>query len=152
MTLVKDIFEADSIELHDLRDNPNTIIKIQGLVSEWLEANDNRKLGIRQLLVNEYGVSALPGVISATYILNDRLSHTKDRERIGALIAELCADNSIAQRLLLRVGIVDNPLEFSRQTAFAAITSHELILSPEDRDWLAKAVKQLVLCQVPNVG
>ena len=34
MTTIRNIFDADATELHDLRADPNTIIKIQGLVKE----------------------------------------------------------------------------------------------------------------------
>lgn len=124
MTHIREIFNADAIELHDLRADPNTVIKIQGLVQEMLETkNDNRLLGIRQTLLQEYGTFALPGLISSTYVLSDRLVNKKRQEMIAELMAELCQNNPIAQRLLLQSGIIDTPFDVSREIAVFALCS-----------------------------
>ena len=143
MTLVKDIFEADSIELHDLRDNPNTIVKIQSLISEWLTANDMRRLGIQQMLLQELGVSALPGLISSTYILNSRLGHKADRDKLAEMMVELSKDNPYARSLLLKAGIIENPFEQARKLAFAAINKLNTGISESEKTDLLKSVKML---------
>ena len=97
MTSIHQIFDADATELHDLRADPNTIIKIQGLVKEMIEANDNRQLGISREIVEEYGTFALPGIISATYVLGDQLNNKKRRDTVGQLMAEL--SNNICLRI-----------------------------------------------------
>lgn len=145
MTSIHQIFDADATELHDLRADPNTIIKIQGLVKEMIEANDNRQLGISREIVEEYGTFALPGIISATYVLGDQLNNKKRRSMVGQLMAELCRDNVPAQRLLLRSGIIENPFEVSRKIAVDVLNNIDgLQMSPEDIEWLVGEVMQLV--------
>mgnify|MGYP007068802971 FL=1 len=51
MSAVKYLFHAGTIELHDLRADPNAVIKGQGLVQEMLGANQNRQMGIYQTIV-----------------------------------------------------------------------------------------------------
>ena len=143
MTHIRSIFDADAIELHDLRADPNTVIKVQGLVKEMLEANDNRRLGIYQTLVEEYGTFALPGVISATYVLSDQLTNKKRQDTVAQLMVELCRDNPAAQRLLLRAGVIESPFDVSRQIAAKALTDLGELEIAADTDWLLSEAKRL---------
>jgi len=143
MTHIRHIFSADTIELHDLRADPNTVIKIQGMVKEMLEANDNRRLGILKTLREEYGTFALPGVISATYVLSDQLTNKKRQEMIAELMVELCRGNAAAQRLVLRSGIIESPFEVSRQIAIAALTALGEFDLSADAEWLLDEAKRL---------
>ena len=144
MTRIRSIFDADTIELHDLRADPNTVVKIQGLVKEMLEANDNRQLGIYQILLDEYGTFALPGIISATYVLGDQLTSKKRQGVVAQLMVDLCRDNAAAQRLLLRSGVIENPFDVSREISAQALTAlGGLQLSDIDTSWLIAEAKRL---------
>lgn len=143
MTNIRHIFTADTIELHDLRADPNTVIKVQGMVKEMLEANDNRRLGILKTLLEEYGTFALPGVISATYVLSDQLTNKKRQQMIADLMVELCRGNAAAQRLLLRAGVIDSPFEVSREIALSALTATDDFDASADAQWLLGEAKRL---------
>lgn len=143
MTHIRHIFNADAIELHDLRADPNTVIKIQGLVNEMLEANDNRRLGIFKTILEEYKTFALPGVISATYVLSDQLTSKKRQQMIVDLLVKLCQGNVAAQRLLLRSGIIDSPFEVSREIALSALIALDDFDPSNDAQWLLNEAKRL---------
>ena len=143
MTHIRNVFNAGYAELHGLNADPNTVIKIQGLVKEMLETNEHRQRRIYQELTEEYQAFALPGVISATYLFIDQLGNSRTRDMLAGLMVTLCANNTAAQRLLLRSGIVDNPFEESRQVAFAAYQAlPTLLLTDEDSAWLLKKARQ----------
>jgi len=145
MTAVKDLFQADTIELHDLRADPNTVIKVQYLVKEMLAANQNRQMGLHQTIVEEYGLSALPGIISATYVLGDQLGSKARQEVVVQLLSELCEGSVAARRLLMRSGVVENPFNVSRKIAVDALDQIEgLQIDAEEAEWILEKTRELV--------
>lgn len=117
---IRTIFDEES-DLHDLRADPNMVIEIQKLVTEMLGANEHRRIGIRQEIVDKYGVAALPGVISATFVLTTQLSNRKNQQMLAELIRELAADNPGAIRMLVKTGVADNPFAESRAVMVEAL-------------------------------
>jgi len=145
MTSIRNIFDADALELHDLRADPNTVIKIQELVKEMIEGNANRCKEIYRQILEEYKAAALPGVISATYVLADQLNNRRRQQIVADLMYELCRENLSAQRLLLRAGIVENPFDVSRSVAAQALNQLDgFQICPDDKSWLFEEVHQLV--------
>jgi len=145
MTSIRNIFDADALELHDLRADPNTVIKIQELVKEMIEGNANRRNEIYRQILEEYKAAALPGVISATYVLADQLNNTSRQRIVAELMYDLCRENLSAQRLLLRAGIVENPFDVSRSVAAQALNQLDgFQIRPDDKSWLFEEVHQLV--------
>jgi hypothetical protein len=125
---IRTIFDEES-DLHDLRADPNMVIEIQKLVTEMLGANEHRRIGIRQEIVDKYGVAALPGVISATFVLTKQLSNRKNQQMLAELIRELAADNPGAIRMLVKAGVADNPFAESRAVMVEALAGLDAALA-----------------------
>ena len=125
---IRTIFDEES-DLHDLRADPNMVIEIQKLVTEMLGANEHRRIGIRQEIVDKYGVAALPGVISATFVLTKQLSNRKNQQMLAELIRELAADNPGAIRMLVQSGVADNPFAESRAVTIEALAGLDAALA-----------------------
>ena len=125
---IRTIFDEES-DLHDLRADPNMVIEIQKLVTEMLGANEHRRIGIRQEIVDKYGVAALPGVISATFVLTKQLSNRKNQQMLAELIRELAADNPGAIRMLINSGVAENPFAESRTVTIEALAGLDAALA-----------------------
>lgn len=109
------VLDLDANEFHDLQADPNKVVKVQGLVRELLEGNPARQLGIKQQIIEDIGQSALPGLISATYVLVDNLKNERQRELLADIIYAVSLDNPSAALLLLKAGIIDNPVWAGQQ-------------------------------------
>jgi len=116
---IRTIFDEES-DL-DLRADPNMVIEIQKLVTEMLGANEHRRIGIRQEIVDKYGVAALPGVVSATFVLTKQLSNRKSQKMVAELIRDLATDNAGAIRMLVKTGVSENPFAESRAVVGEAL-------------------------------
>lgn len=116
---IRTIFDEES-DL-DLRADPNAVIHVQELVKEMLGANEHRQIGIRQEILDDYGPSALPGVISATFVLTKQLSNRKNQQMLAELIRDLAADNPGAIRMLVKTGVSENPFAESRAVVGEAL-------------------------------
>lgn len=119
--------EADVLDLTDLAADPNKVVEVQSLIRELLETGDKaRQLGIRQRLVEEIGPFGLPGIISATYTLQDALQSHNNRELVADLIVEVAGDNPEAHKLIVSAGLINAPFNQSRIVCQAAAAKMQL--------------------------
>lgn len=126
------LFEPGAVELADPQGDPNRVIEVQQKVEELLEANRQRKEGIRQELL-EQGAWALPGLMNATYVwMNNLEKSPADRNMLSSLMADLAGDNPAAADLLFRYGILETPFSAPRSVALGAL--REMGWGPTERD------------------
>ncbi|MFW6082965.1 MAG: hypothetical protein ACOC8C_02815 [Chloroflexota bacterium] len=134
------LFEPGAVELADPRGDPNRVIEVQEAVEKLLRANQQRREGIRQELL-EQGAWALPGLINATYVwMNDLRQSPHDQDALASLIAELAGDNPAAADLLFRYGILETPFSTPRSIAQKALKEIDWRPSDEDRRKLKKTL------------
>jgi hypothetical protein len=128
------LFDPGAVELADPRGDPNRVIEVQEKVEELLKANQQRREGIRQELL-EQGAWALPGLMNASYVwMNELKTSPLDRKLLSSLMAELAADNSAAEQLLFQYGILETPFSTPRSIAKGALK--KLDWSPDEHDLL----------------
>jgi len=141
MPNIRQAFGPGAADLADLNADPNQIVLVQSLVKEMLEAGEQRQIGIYQMLLEDHKISALPGVISATYIMERHLKSNQNRKLLASLLTELCRNSKAGQRLLLRAGIIENPSENGRKIAEIALNALGAVeISADDARWMvAKA-------------
>jgi hypothetical protein len=110
MPTFQNTFDAVDKDLADLLADQSLLIVVQKQILEILDhCNDARYAGISQELVEKYGAYAVPGVISATYILSDKKIDGTTSDRLIKLLCALAQGNREAQALILRAGILRNP-------------------------------------------
>lgn len=115
------LFEPGAVELADPQGDPNRVIEVQQKVEELLEANRQRREGIRQELL-EQGAWALPGLMNATYVWMNELERSPaDQDMLSSLMAELAGDNPAAADLLFHYGILETPFPIPRAIAREAL-------------------------------
>jgi hypothetical protein len=117
---IKTIFDVEDTVLDDLRADPNDVILVQKKVKEMLSESALRQAGLRNE-ITALGVRALPGVISATYVLTKQLNNVKNRSMVAKLVAELAGENPAAIRLILTAGVTENPFYESRAVTIEAL-------------------------------
>ena len=123
MATLHTLFDADANELHDLIADPSTLVSVQTLIIEILNnCSDVRALGIHNEIVTKYGAFALPGIISATYVVkNDTKIINKIANRITAILCALAKDNIAAERMILRNGVLSNPFSYTHSIYINAL-------------------------------
>jgi len=115
------LFEPGALELADPHGDPSRVIEVQQQVQELLEANRQRREGIRQELIQR-GAWALPGLMNATYVwMNELESSPPDQDLLSSMMADLAADNPAAAELLFRYGILETPFSTPRSIARKAL-------------------------------
>jgi len=137
MPNIRQAFGPGAADLADLNADPNQIVLVQSLVKEMLEAGEQRQIGIYQMLLEDHKISALPGLISATYIMERHLKSNQNRKLLASLLTELCRNSKAGQRLLLRAGIIENPSENGRKIAEIALNALGAVeISADDARWM----------------
>lgn len=127
------VFEPGEMELADPRGDPNRVIEIQHKVQELLEANRQRREGVRQEILDQ-GAWALPGLINATFVWMNRLESEQAQVMLATLMVELARGNAAGMDLLFRVGALETPFAVPRSIARRAL--EQLAWKPTDKNLL----------------
>lgn len=141
------VFEPGEIELADPRGDPNRVIEIQQKVQELLEANRQRREGVKQEILDQ-GAWALPGLINATFVWMNRLESEQTQVMLATLMAELAQGNLAAIDLLFRVGALETPFAIPRSIARRAL--EQLAWKPTDKN-LQQLEQQIRLYDIPSM-
>ncbi len=138
---MKKIFEPGELELADLGGDPNRVVEIQNKVKLLLSGNRQRREEIKQEIAKE-DAWALPGLINATYVyMNDFDDNPPLQNLISEMMASAAKDNISAHRLILQVGILENPFETPRKIALDALEKLPWKLNREDLDKTKRRIK-----------